>query len=121
MKEDIFVTAQSICAPAAQEQSLLRLLCESSEKELEGKLRRGVSKDDCAAAFTCAAAWLAAAGLENIRCAGEDIASLRAGDMSVTAATAGERSERAQLLRRQARRLMEPYSEDTFFFCGVEG
>lgn len=121
MKEDIFITAQSICAPDEKEQSLLRLLCESSEKELEGKLKRGVSKNDCAAAFTCAAAWMAAAMLENIRCAGEEFSSLRAGDLSITAAGAAERSERAELLRRQARRLMEPYSEDAFCFCGVEG
>ncbi len=121
MKEDIFITAKTICAPAESELSVLRLLCESGERELEGRLRRGVSKEDCAAAFTCAAAWLAAASLENIRCAGEELSSLRAGDMSVTAATAGERYERAQLLRRQAKRLMEPYSEDDFCFCGVQG
>lgn len=121
MKEDIFITARTICAPAEEEISLLRLLCESGERELEGRLRRGVSKEDCAAAFTCAAAWLAAAALENLRCAGEELSSLRAGDISVTAAGAAERSGRAELLRRQAKRLMEPYCEDEFFFCGVEG
>ena len=121
MTEDIFITAKTICAPDAQEQSVLRLLCQTSEKDLERKLKSGISKADCAGAFTCAAAWLAAAALENIRCAGEGISSLRAGDMSLTAATASERCERAEVLSRGARRLMEPYCEDSFFFCGVQG
>ncbi len=122
MKEDIFDTAQTICAPAAEEENILRLLCETSEKELEAKLKAGVSKESCASAFTCAAAWLAAATLESIRCAaGEDISSLRAGDLSVTTASVSERTARAQLLRRQAKRLMEPYTADDFFFCGVRG
>lgn len=121
MKEDIFDTAQTICAPTAEEESVLRTLCEACEKELEGKLKRGVSKESCAAAFTCAAAWLAAAMLESVRCAGEEISSLRAGDLSVTTGGVSERNERAELLRRQARRLMEPYTADDFFFCGVRG
>ena len=121
MNEDIFVAAQTVCAPQEHEKDVLRLLCETSEKELEGRLKRGVSKVDCAAAFTCAAAWTAAAMLESVRCAGEELSSLRAGELQVTALGVNERSERAEMLRRQARRLMEPYTESDFFFRGVCG
>lgn len=121
MREDIFAAAAALSKPAQTEGELLRTLCDARALELERQLRAEVSANDCAAAFTCAAGWLAAADLEDIRCAAEELSSARAGDMSVTVAGAGERSERTALLRRQARRLMEPYCTDGFFFCGVRG
>ena len=121
MREDIFAAASALCKSAETERELLRTLCDARALELERLLRAGLSVDDCAAAFTCAAGWLAAADLEDIRCAAEELSSARAGDMSVTAAGANERRERTALLRRQARRLMEPYCTDGFFFCGVQG
>ena len=106
MREDIFAAAAALSKPAQAEGELLRTLCDARALELERQLRAEVSANDCAAAFTCAA---------------EELSSARAGDMSVTVVGAGERSERTALLRRQARRLMEPYCTDGFFFCGVRG
>lgn len=121
MREDIFAAASALVKPAQTECELLRTLCDARALELERQLRAQVSKDDCAATFICAAGWLAAADLEDVRCAAEELSSVRAGDMIVTAASASERRERTALLRRQASRLMEPYCEGGFFFCGVQG
>lgn len=119
MHEEILALAKTLCSGA--EESRLERLCEACEAEVAAKLRAGVSTEQCEAAFICAAAWLAAAYYESAE-GSDGIVSLRAGEMSVTAAGADRRSARCDLLRRSARALMEPYCRETAFsFQGVQG
>ena len=65
--------------------------------------------------------WLAAAALESARAGGEEVSSLRAGDLTVTKRSSDEGSKRLSLLREQAWALMRPYTTDGgFCFRGVE-
>ena len=119
MHEEILALAKTLCSDA--EEARLERLCEACEAEVAGKLRTGVEIAQCEAAFVCASAWLAAAHYESGEGA-EGIASLRAGEMSVTAAGADRRSARCELLQRSARALMDPYCREAkFSFCGVPG
>ena len=122
MEEEILNTARSICACTEQEETLLARLCTAAAKRLRGELREDVSERDCAEAFACAAAWLAAAALTEARlCGGEELSSLRAGDVTIQMKD-GARSGRADALRRSARQMMEPYTKGGgFYFCGVKG
>ena len=64
---------------------------------------------------------LAAAALESARAGGEELSSLRAGDLTVTKRSSDEGSKRLSLLREQAWALMRPYTTDGgFCFRGVE-
>ncbi len=122
MDEEIFKTAKSVCACDAEDEALLRRLCEASARALESELRAGVSAEMCEGAFVCAAGWLAAAALTEARLGGaEELSSLRAGDVTVNV-KGGAGSERAAALRRSARQLMAPYTEGGgFCFCAVRG
>ena len=76
----------------------------------------------CESAFICAAAFLAAAALESARAGGEELSSLRAGDLTVTKRASGESGRRLETLCAQARMLMRPYTKDgSFCFFGVQG
>lgn len=121
LSAEVLLLARAISRCEEGEIVLLERLCAAAEETAASRLRGGVRPEDCAGAFVCAAAWLAASGLELSR-GGEDISSLRAGDLSVTAKTAPERAARAEQLREQAERMLAPYSDDSgFFFCGVTG
>ena len=118
MFEEITSIASELSHATAEEAGVLDKLCAAACQELAGKLREGISKEDCRGAFTCAAAWLAAAALASARSSGEDVASLRAGDLSVTKRGSAE----YERLRRQAWELMAPYVKDSgFCFRGVRG
>ena len=118
MREEITAIASELSRATETEESVLTKLCTAACAEIEGKLREGISKEDCEGAFTCAAAWLAAAALVSARAGGEDVSSLRAGDLSVTKRSAAE----YERLRRQAWELMAPYVKDSgFCFRGVRG
>ena len=122
MLEEINAIALELSHAAAEESGMLEKLCEAACGEIEGKLREGISKEDCEGAFICAAAWLAAAALSSARTNGEEISSLRAGDLNVTTRGEKERSEQYERLRRQAWELMAPYVKDSgFCFRGVRG
>lgn len=117
---EILAMAKTLCSWEGEE-TILERLCTACEAELAAKLREGMTIEGCESAFVCAAAWLAAAAFESGQ-GGEGISSLRAGQLSVTAAGAEHRGVRSDLLRRSARALMEPYCRETHFgFCGVQG
>ena len=89
---------------------LLEDLCTAAELYWTGRLKEGISPEDCGAAFRCAAALTAAAGLLQ----GEK-STFRAGSVSVTTAGGGD-------FRAEAAALMAPYVQDgSFAFQGVRG
>ena len=121
LSAEILLIAAAVSHCAEEERQLLQTLCAAAEQEAEASLREGVSPKDCAGAYVCACAWMAAASLELSR-GGEEFSSLRAGDMSLTLKGTGERRSRAALLREDARAMLAPYAGDgTFFFRGVKG
>ena len=113
--------AQTLTGASESEQALLKMICSAQELILERALRGGVTKEACGEAFVCAGAFLAAAAMESARACGEEISSLRAGEMSVTLRPESESGARAERLRKQAWALMRPYTTDGgFCFRGVE-
>ncbi|MBQ5442042.1 MAG: hypothetical protein IIT47_00560 [Oscillospiraceae bacterium] len=121
MRTEIFTIASAITASTEGERELLGKLCAAAEEEIARQLRPGVTAQDCAGSYVCAAAWMAAGALELTR-GGEDIASLRAGDLTIRKQTAKERQARSRQLCQQAWRMLSPYVKDgTFFFRGVKG
>ena len=122
MREKILALAKTISNADATEGELLETLCQAAEARLERRLREGVTKEDCGAAFSCAAALLATADLRSSRCGGDTAASFTAGELSVREKAAAEIGDAVSELRATARRMMEPYAMDGgFAFCGVRG
>lgn len=118
MHEAIFELAKALTQPAQAELPLLEALCAAAGAELAGRLREGLTPEDCGDAFRCAAALLAAAGLLPGREAGE-AEQFSAGEVSLRT---GDGGQAASALRRQAEALMAPYwQDDGFAFLGVRG
>jgi len=119
--EEILTVAGAVSACTEEERTLLRRLCEAAEDEAQHRLRAGLTAEDCPGAFVCAAAWLAAAALETTR-GGEELSSLRAGDLTIRTAAAKEHAARAETLRAQAEKLLRPYAaQGGFCFREVRG
>ena len=120
-EEEILAIAADMAKTTPSEADTLARLCAAAREDLKRRLRPELSEEDCGGAFVCAAAWLAAAAMESTR-SGEELSSLRAGDMQIVPRTERERRERYERLRRQAWDLMSPYIRDSAFcFCGVRG
>lgn len=110
--DEIAALAAELTGKTAGDTALLAL-CRAAEGELQGRLRRGVTAEDCADCFVCAAALLAAAGCG--LAGGAGLGAFRVGEVSVTPERAG-----AAALRAQALALMQPFLETGFSFLGVE-
>lgn len=102
-----------------EDRTLLEPLCAAAEAAWLGRLREGVTAEDCGEALPCAAAFTAAADLA----AGEGgAASFSAGDVSVKLDSGADRAGRAEGLRQAAERLMEPFVLAAGLWArGVEG
>ena len=122
MSEQIFSIACALSKADESEKSMLRMICTAQEESLVRALKEGVVKEDCESAFICAAAFLSAAALQSAKAGGEELSSLRAGDLTVTKCSPGESGKRLDALREQAWALMRPYTKDgAFCFFGVQG
>ena len=119
MHDTILSLATAITSPADQELPLLESLCTCAEAQIAGRLSDGTAPEDCAEAFTCAAALYAAAGLLSCRGAG-GVEQFTAGEVSLRLSAASGAAPAA--LIRQADALMSPYwQDDAFAFLGVIG
>lgn len=115
LKDEIFALARTMSGAEESDQTLA-LLCQAAEAELKAQLRPGVAPEDCAPAFTAAAAWMALAGWYAGQNAG-GVRSFSAGDLSIQTG----QTDPAGLLA-QAERVMAPYRVDgRFAFQGVRG
>ena len=117
MEEKILKLAMDLSGAGEAREETLKLLCVQAAEELAGRLREGLSAEDCGSAFPVAAAWLA-------------LADLRAGDASagVTGFSAGSlsiqtgESQAGEVLRRRAYRLLSAQLRDSgLCFRGVRG
>lgn len=121
MTEEIYALAAGIARPAAGEETLLRLLCRETERQLARQA--GDRREECREALLCAAAFLAAAGLLDSRgSAGGRVERFSVGEVSVTAGAGSVSGGAGDRLRRQAERMMAPYcGGEGFVFIGVRG
>ena len=116
MTEKIAALAVALGADESREE-LLTALCQAAQRELEGRLKPGLTPEDCECAFVPAAAWMVMAWM-SAGTGSEAVTSFTAGD--VTIRREGGR-ETAALLE-QAGRIMAPYLADGGFFAqGVPG
>ena len=116
MTDRIVELARTLGQVAPDEEELLVTLCAGAQRELVGRLREGVTPEDCSEAFVLAGAWHALAGLEVSRSAGQ-VQSFSAGDVTVHS---GGGADKAKLLRQQAERILSGWTrDDHFLFFGV--
>ncbi|MBE6923746.1 MAG: hypothetical protein E7466_00705 [Ruminococcaceae bacterium] len=99
----------------AKQEALLKLLCRGASNSLAGRLRTGLTPDDCKADFIAAASLYALAALS-----GSDdmdkLEQITVGDMTLRRSDA---NAAANCLRYQADLIIGPYLKDRFSFRGV--
>lgn len=121
MLETILALARTVSGAGEAETVLLEALCQAAETEWTGRLRQGVTPEDCGSAFPCAAAFTAAANLAAGR-GGNAVASFQAGDVSVEGRGGADCAALAEALRQTAERLMAPFAQEAdFAFRRVRG
>ena len=112
--------ARSLASVSDSQQTALEALCRAAETEMTGRLRDGVSPEDCGPAFVLGCAWLALAGLAGAQSGG--VSSFTAGNVTIREEESGQGAERSAALRLQAEAVLGPYLKDRgFLFRGVEG
>lgn len=119
MSEEILALCRAM--GAGQEELLLPLTL-AVEKQLAGRLKEGVSPEDCGTAFPLAAAMLVMDRLSAATGGGGagEITSFTAGDLTVRKETGSGGESRS--LSAQAEGLLAPWLKDgAFAFRGVEG
>ena len=105
-----------------KEKALLQEMCAAAARELEQRLRQGVSPADIQSAFVSAAGVLALSLYIQVGSAGEEETNLKLGDVSVQRRGAGTARTSASTLRKQAEAMLAAYLEDQgFSFQEVRG
>lgn len=118
MQEKILALALAVSGAGEERRPLLEALCGAAETFWKGRLRDGVTAEDCPESFCCAAAFTAAADLAAGQ--GGGVAAFTAGAVSVKGLSGAESAARTVALRQTAERLMEPYAATNgFCFKGV--
>ena len=118
MQEKILALALAVSGAGEERRPLLEALCGAAETYWKGRLRDGVTEEDCLESFCCAAAFTAAADLAAGQ--GGGVSAFTAGAVSVKGLGGAESAARATALRQTAERLMEPYAAaNGFCFKGV--
>ena len=97
----------------AEQDALLRVLCQAAKATLAGRLRSNITPEDCQADFIAAGSLLALAALSESDSGPE---RFTAGELTIQR---GSQSAAARCLRGQAELLMMPYVRDGFAFLGV--
>ena len=117
LNEEIVAAAMALGQVGETDRERLEMLCAAAVGELEGRLRDGVTREDCGEAFPRAAAWIA---LEDLGTGGrvDGVESFTAGGLTIRRGGQGGGGQ----LRRRGLELMKPYLKDEgFFFLGVPG
>ncbi len=114
LTEQIYAQALVMVGGLTAEQGeLLKILCRVAETTLEGRLRPGLTPDDCRADFIAAGCLFALAALSESDGGPERFS---AGELTIQK---GSSSAAARCLRSQAELLLVPYVRDSFAFLGV--
>lgn len=116
MIHEILTAARAFLArDLSQDQDdVLTSLCGEAMAVWQGRLREGLTPEDCRGAFVTACAWTALAGLAPALEAGVPVPrSFTAGDLSVSMGGSGSDWNRAAYrLKDRAEELMAPYTRD---------
>lgn len=116
LTEQIYAQALLLTQDATEKQlPMLEILCRTAENSLRGKLRDGISPEDCMPDFVASASLYALAALSELD---EDMQmdQIRLGDVTLRR---GSTNAAACCLRYQADQMMAPYVKDSFAFMGV--
>ena len=114
---EIATAASAICG---EENELLDLLSAAAAEELEHRLKKGITPEDCSQQFITAAALMAAAAVSSVSVVSDEGVDYRAGSVSVTRRDPIKANDASILLRRNAETIMAPYLFDSgFVFSGV--
>lgn len=114
METKILALAMALGKCSAEEETALTILCTQAAIQLEGRLRKGITSEDCPEAFALAGAWTA---LAHYALSADKVKQFSAGDVTVYHRDAQEQYT-AFLL--QAEQILRPYVQDEgFCFRGV--
>ena len=97
----------------AEQDALLRVLCQAAKATLAGRLRSNITPEDCRADFITAGSLLALAALSESDGGPE---RFTAGELTIQK-SGGDAA--ARCLRSQAELILMPYVRDCFAFLGV--
>ena len=98
-----------------RQKKLLEILCASAVSVLTGRMREGLTPDDCRADFVAAASLFALAALNQIQEEGM-VEEFRAGEIAVRKKG---KDAASRVLQNQAELVIAPYLRDRFVFLGV--
>ena len=98
---------------SAEQDALLRVLCRAARSTLAGRLRSGITPEDCRADFIAAGSLFALAALSESDGSPE---RFTAGELTVQRSSD---NAAARCLRGQAELILMPYVRDCFTFLGV--
>ena len=116
LTEQIFAQALLLAGELEQKQmDLLRILCRGANNSLAGRLREGLTPEDCKADFIAAASLFALSAL-SVADEKSAVEMFQAGDLSVRRRSGDAASN---CLRNQAELMIAPYLKDRFSFLGV--
>ena len=126
MIQEILTAARAFLGRELTEdqETVLTLLCETAMEHWQGRLREGVTPEDCQGAFVTACAWWALSHLVSaLETGAPSPSAFSAGDLTVSMGKTGENWVQTALrLGRQARELLADYTrEDGFCFREVAG
>ena len=114
LTDQIYAQALVMVGRLSPEQdALLRVLCRVAKNTLAGRLRSGITPEDCRADFIAAGSLFALAALSESDGSPE---RFTAGDLTVQR---GRTDSASKCLRRQAELILMPYVRDCFTFLGV--
>ena len=112
--DQIYAQALVMVGQLSEEQdALLRVLCRAAKSTLAGRLRSGITPEDCRADFIAAGSLFALAALSESDGSPE---RFTAGELTVQRSSD---NAAARCLRGQAELILMPYVRDCFTFLGV--
>ena len=119
MSEEILALCRAM---GAGQEELLLPLARAVEQQLAGRLKEGVSPEDCGTAFPLAAAMTVMDRLSAVTGGGSgEVTSFTAGELTIRKES-GNGGQAGKSLSAQAEGLLAPWLGDTgFVFRGVEG
>ena len=107
--EDITATARVFAGTLSDGRAaVLERLCAAADSAMLGRLRDGVTPEDCYDSYVCACAWVALSALDGVRDGG--VEAFTAGTLSVRRASGA-----SACLAMQAEVMMAPYVHDGSF------
>jgi hypothetical protein len=118
LTEQIYAQALLLTQDATEKQlPMLEILCRTAENSLRGKLRDGISPEDCMPDFVASASLYALASLGDVE-ETVQVEEFKAGDLTVRQ-NRERRDAASNCLQRQADMMILPYLKDRFCFRGV--